>query len=322
MGALAVLGPEARLRTELRLTVTGDLVIEPGGDATLATSGPHSLAALAAQARASGVTQVAGALLVDETRHDGARRAPGWQDWQIPTYTGPLSAFMVDHNRWRRDPGYLADPALANADRLRESLGAQGVTIAGPTLYAPGPVDGRVVALLESATVAQLVGVMLQHSDNQIADALLHEVGLVARTQGSLAAGAAATVDAVGSLCIPLPGYTDDGSGLSHTNARSARELRALVQAARTAQWWPALVSGLPIAGRTGTLSGRFKGTAADENVRAKTGTIIGGAALTGLGTTASGRAFVFSVIVNGPGAENSTGAIDAFVSAIAGSSP
>ena len=43
--------------------------------------------------------------------------------------------------------------------------------------------------------------------------------------------------------------------------------------------------------------------------MRAKTGTIIGGAALSGLGTTASGRAFVFSVIVNGSGAEGSASA-------------
>ena len=60
------------------------------------------------------------------------------------------------------------------------------------------------------------------------------------------------------------------------------------------------LHDALPRAGRTGTLAGRFRGTAAEDNVRAKTGTIIGGAALTGTGTTAAGRAFVFCVIVNG----------------------
>ncbi len=52
--------------------------------------------------------------------------------------------------------------------------------------------------------------------------------------------------------------------------------------------------------------------------MHAKTGTIIGGAALTGTGTTAAGRAFVFSVIVNGPNAGSSAGAIDALVAAVA----
>jgi D-alanyl-D-alanine carboxypeptidase len=50
--------------------------------------------------------------------------------------------------------------------------------------------------------------------------------------------------------------------------------------------------------------------------VRAKTGTIIGGAALSGFGTTVGGRAFVVSVVINGPGADASADAIDALVAA------
>ena len=159
---------------------------------------------------------------------------------------------------------------------------------------------------------------MLRVSDNQIADLLLKNIGGT-RGTGSLAAGAVVTVDALAPLCIPLTGMADDGSGLSRGNARSAREWRTLVQAARTAPWWPLLHDALPVAGRTGTLAGRFRGTAAEGVVRAKTGTIIGGTALTGTGTTVSGRAFVFSVVVNGPGSEAAAGATDTLVAAIVG---
>ena len=62
----------------------------------------------------------------------------------------------------------------------------------------------------------------------------------------------------------------------------------------------------------------RFRGTAAEANVRAKTGTIIGGTALSGYGTTAGGRSFVFSIVVNGPNAQASAGAVDALVTALA----
>jgi D-alanyl-D-alanine carboxypeptidase/D-alanyl-D-alanine-endopeptidase (penicillin-binding protein 4) len=79
------------------------------------------------------------------------------------------------------------------------------------------------------------------------------------------------------------------------------------------------LYQALPVAGRSGTLASRFGGTAAAGNVHAKTGTIIGGAALSGYGTTGSGRAFVFSVIVNGPRAESAAPAIDMLIAAIAG---
>jgi D-alanyl-D-alanine carboxypeptidase/D-alanyl-D-alanine-endopeptidase (penicillin-binding protein 4) len=87
---------------------------------------------------------------------------------------------------------------------------------------------------------------------------------------------------------------------------------------ARARPWWPALVDGLPVAGRSGTLAGRFHGTAAEANVRAKSEKIIGGAALSGFGTTTGGRAFVFSVVVNGPGADAGADAIDALVAAVA----
>jgi serine-type D-Ala-D-Ala carboxypeptidase/endopeptidase (penicillin-binding protein 4) len=318
MGALAVLGADARLTTEIRLTADGDLVVVGGGDATLTSGGPHSVAALADQVRANGVGPVPGALIVDETRHDGERQARGWQDWQIPTYTGPLSALMVDRNRWRADPAFLADPALANADLLRRALAIRGIGVSGPTVYATAPVPGTVVASLASVPVGVLVRDMLQRSDNQIADLLLKEVGYAATGTGSIANGFGATTVALTPLCIPLAGVADDGSGLSRGNARSAREWRLMLQAAQAQPWWPALVDGLPLAGRSGTLARRFRGTAAEANVRAKTGTIIGGTALSGYGTTAGGRAFVFSVVINGPGAEASAGAIDALVAAVA----
>jgi serine-type D-Ala-D-Ala carboxypeptidase/endopeptidase (penicillin-binding protein 4) len=318
MGALAVLGADAVLTTEVLLTADGDLVVVGGGDATLTSHGAHSVAALADQVHASGVDNVSGALIVDETRHDGERRASGWQDWQIPAYTGPLSAFMVDGNRWRSDPAFLADPALANADLLRSALGRRGIEMSGSTVYAGAPVTGTVVASLASAPVGVLVRDMLQRSDNQIADLLLIEVGYKAAGTGSLAHGFDATTMALAPLCIPLVGVADDGSGLSCANARSAREWRMMLGAAQDQPWWPALADGLPLASRSGTLAGRFHGTAAADNVRAKTGSIIGGAALSGYGRTAGGRDFVFSVLVNGPGAEASTGTIDSLVAAVA----
>jgi D-alanyl-D-alanine carboxypeptidase/D-alanyl-D-alanine-endopeptidase (penicillin-binding protein 4) len=225
---------------------------------------------------------------------------------------------MVDGNRWRADSAFLGDPALANADLLRGALARRGIEVRGPTVYAAAAVPGTVVASLVSAPVSVLVRDMLQRSDNQIADLLLKEVGDAATGTGSMANGFAATTTALAPLCIPLAGVADDGSGLSRGNARSAREWRVMLQAARTQPWWPAFVDGLPLAGRSGTLAGRFHGMAAEANVRAKTGTIIGGAALSGYGTTAGGRAFVFSVVVNGPGAEASAGAIDALVAAVA----
>jgi D-alanyl-D-alanine carboxypeptidase/D-alanyl-D-alanine-endopeptidase (penicillin-binding protein 4) len=293
-------------------------VIVGGGDPTLTARGPHSLDALAAQVRAAGIVRVSGPLAVDESRHDAARRPSGWQDWQVPAYAGPLSALMVERNRHRGDPAFLADPALANTELFRGALESHDVEAAGPVVHSLTPADGPVVARVTSQPVGALVTDTLLRSDNMAAELLLREVGRVGSGIGSTAAGAATTRAALAPLCVPVVGVDDDGSGLSRADARSAREWRVLLQAARGESWWPDLFNALPEAGRSGTLTSRFRGTPAEGNVRAKTGTIIGGIALSGYGTTRGGRAFVFSVIANGPASNGAQPALDALVAAIA----
>jgi D-alanyl-D-alanine carboxypeptidase/D-alanyl-D-alanine-endopeptidase (penicillin-binding protein 4) len=318
MGALSVLGPDARFTTEVRWAPDGSLVVTAGGDPSLRARGPHSLDALAAQVRAAGITTVPGALVVDESRQDSVRRAAGWQDWQFPTYAGPLSALMVDHNRYRRDPPFLADPGIAHGELLRAALAAHGVGVAGPTVHGAAPDGSAVVASLTSAPVSALLTDTLLSSDNMAAEQLLKEVGHATGAPGSTPGGLAATRAALAPLCVPLAGADDDGSGLSRANGRSAREWRTLLQAARAQPWWPQLHAALPMAGRSGTLSSRFRGTPAEGTVHAKTGTIIGGIALSGYGTTISGRAFVFSVLVNGDRSQAASGSLDALIAAVA----
>jgi serine-type D-Ala-D-Ala carboxypeptidase/endopeptidase (penicillin-binding protein 4) len=318
MGVLAVLGPDARFTTEVRLASDGNLVIVAGGDPSLAARGPHSLDALAAQVRAAGITVVPGALVVDDSRHDAMRRAAGWQDWQFPAYAGPLSALMVDRNRYRRDAAFLADPGLAHGDVLRAALAARGVHVAGPTVHGGSPESSAVVASLTSAPASALLTDAMLRSDNMMAEQLLKEVGRSSGQPGSTHGGLAATRAALEPLCVPFAGADDDGSGLSRANGRSAREWRLLLQAARAEPWWPQLHDSLPVAGRTGTLASRFRGTPAEGRVLAKTGTIIGGIALSGFGTTNGGRGFVFSVLVNGAGSGSAQGPLDALISAVA----
>ena len=55
----------------------------------------------------------------------------------------------------------------------------------------------------------------------------------------------------------------------------------------------------LPIAGVDGTLRRRLRGTAAEGNLRAKTGTLRWANALSGYVTTAAGERLAFSVMLN-----------------------
>ena len=57
-------------------------------------------------------------------------------------------------------------------------------------------------------------------------------------------------------------------------------------------------VASLPIAGALG-LSNRMKGTAAEGNARAKTGSMTGVRALSGFVTSADSEPLVFSIVAN-----------------------
>jgi D-alanyl-D-alanine carboxypeptidase/D-alanyl-D-alanine-endopeptidase (penicillin-binding protein 4) len=57
--------------------------------------------------------------------------------------------------------------------------------------------------------------------------------------------------------------------------------------------------ASLPIAGRDGTLSTRMKGTPAEGNVRAKTGSMTGVRTVSGYVTTADGEPLVFAILAN-----------------------
>jgi D-alanyl-D-alanine carboxypeptidase/D-alanyl-D-alanine-endopeptidase (penicillin-binding protein 4) len=183
------------------------------------------------------------------------------------------------------------------------------------------PPGCAVVASLSSPPIGELVARTLTESDNLVSELLLKEIGLRTQGVGGTAEGAAAAQERLGRLLggLALNGQTADGSGLSRADRRSAREWRLLLQAALDQPWAGRFVGSLPLAGRTGTLDRRFGGTAAEANVRAKTGAINGARALSGYLTTAGGRQAVFSIIVNHPGPGRPVmRAIDDLVAAIA----
>ena len=59
-------------------------------------------------------------------------------------------------------------------------------------------------------------------------------------------------------------------------------------------------LNSLTIGGVDGTLGRRFRGTAAEANLRGKTGTLDQVSALSGYLTTAGGEQLAVSIIVNG----------------------
>jgi len=114
---------------------------------------------------------------------------------------------------------------------------------------------------------------------------------------------------------VPADSYQlVDGSGLSRRDVLSPEVLLTVLtrmyDPAGTSPW----MAALPVAGVDGTLAARMKGTAGENNVRAKTGTMSNVRSLAGYVKTRDGEPLAFVAIVDnfeGTGAQ-ANAALDA----------
>jgi len=90
-----------------------------------------------------------------------------------------------------------------------------------------------------------------------------------------------------------------DGSGLSRNDMITAEASVQLLTFMSRHRYAEVFRQALPIAGVDGTLRNRMKGTAAENNVRAKTGSLSSAASLSGYVTSGAGEKLVFSIMVN-----------------------
>jgi D-alanyl-D-alanine carboxypeptidase/D-alanyl-D-alanine-endopeptidase (penicillin-binding protein 4) len=320
--ALSLLGPRARLATRV---VDGDstdeIVLVGGGDVTVAAghgttgsatgrAGMADLAeATAAALKAQGRTSVA--VRLDDSLFTGRAISSHWRSGDVRGgFVAPVMALAVDSGS--ATPGTplvpgaaterVADPAIAAARLFAAQLARQGVGIVGKVRRGPAPSRAQTLAAVESATVADLVEHALTDSDNTLAEALARVVAVRAGRPATFGDAGRAVLDRVGSLGVPVTGaQLRGGSGLGDGNRVPARTLaRVLVLAASPEHpELRALLSGLPVAGASGTLTDRFtreRDKAGLGVVRAKTGTLTGASSLSGTVVDADGRLLGFVI--------------------------
>lgn len=91
----------------------------------------------------------------------------------------------------------------------------------------------------------------------------------------------------------------DDGSGLSRSDMITADATVQLLMFMDRHRYATVFRDAMPIAGVDGTLRNRLRGTLAENNVRAKTGSLSSAASLAGYVTTAGGEKLAFAIMVN-----------------------
>jgi D-alanyl-D-alanine carboxypeptidase/D-alanyl-D-alanine-endopeptidase (penicillin-binding protein 4) len=299
---LLALGPSFRFETdvlgegELDGSVwRGDIILKGHGDPTLSTL---DLLQLASQLHAQGIRRVSGRVVGDESYFDAKRMGPGWKPWFFINESAPLSALTVDRAFFQ---GRITrEPALAAALSFRAALRRVGIRVAGRAITGVADLEAEAapLAAIESVPLQQILRFMDHESDNFTAELLLKQLGVGFADQGSSATGAAVIRRLFAEQGIPLAGVRiADGSGLSRLDRLTANALVAMLRASwLDEELREILLSALPVAGRSGTLDSRMRGTAAAGRVRAKTGTLNEASALSGYAR----RRYAFSVIQNG----------------------
>jgi D-alanyl-D-alanine carboxypeptidase/D-alanyl-D-alanine-endopeptidase (penicillin-binding protein 4) len=145
-----------------------------------------------------------------------------------------------------------------------------------------------------------VVTFMNKESDNLTAETLLKTLAAVRRgTPGSATAGVSVLHEFLSANGIDTTKVIIvDGSGLSRYDLTSAEAVtKLLVAMYGNREHFETFYHSLPIAGVDGTLARRMRGTPAEGNLHAKTGTLSGVSALSGYVRTAEGELLAFSVL-------------------------
>ncbi|MGY6024066.1 D-alanyl-D-alanine carboxypeptidase/D-alanyl-D-alanine endopeptidase [Streptomyces spinosirectus] len=307
VAALSAMGADHRLTTRTVLEPgTKELVLVGGGDPTLtARAKAEGWASLKVLADRTAEALKKRGLKEVTLSYDGSLYAgPALHRIGVNVNLAPVSALVADEGRTddstsgpvRRVP----DPAADAAGKFAAFLKSDGVRTTAP---GPSKATGKAedVAAVSSPPLSALVERMLTNSDNDIAEALARQTAVATGKRASFDGGASAIAAQLKKLQLPLKGARfHDGSGLDRNDRLTADLLTSLlVEAGDPAR--PELrpvLTGLPVAGFTGTLTSRYNGGAAGV-VRAKTGTLTGVNTLAGTVVDQDGRLLAFAFLAS-----------------------
>jgi D-alanyl-D-alanine carboxypeptidase/D-alanyl-D-alanine-endopeptidase (penicillin-binding protein 4) len=218
------------------------------------------------------------------------------------------------------DRGYTASlavsrPAMLFAMMLRTALERRGVVFTGQTRTVdavgrgekPLPVSSLVeIAARKSPPLSVIAAQVLKPSQNLYAELLLRTLGKLSGSAdpklSSEDAGAGVVRNFLTQAGIDPSGLVMlDGSGLSRADLVTADTTLQLLVHMNRHRYGSEFRLALPVAGVDGTLRNRMKGTPAQGNVRAKTGTLGTATSLAGYVFSASGERLAFALMINNP---------------------
>ncbi|MFL6246185.1 MAG: D-alanyl-D-alanine carboxypeptidase/D-alanyl-D-alanine-endopeptidase [Thermoanaerobaculia bacterium] len=294
--AAECLGLDGQLITEIWRD-GDDLIVRGDGDPSLGSwryerSGDFDT--LAETLHARGITRVHD-VMADVSAFDRNLIPGSWKVGNLGSdYSAPVDAITWGESEIPVDRA-VPDPGLHAANALRDALFMHGIEITGiPRVQTEPRTWAERIITLPSPFIGQLLGTVLKNSHNLYAEMLLKRVGGGTYGDGLAREHAFLT----GAPRIDGDSFRfADGSGLSPedlvTPEATVHILRWMNDPVRRGYWWPTLAQ----PNNEGTLRRRL--TTLEHRLRAKTGTINGVAALSGILAMPDGRFRYFSIVVN-----------------------
>lgn len=199
---------------------------------------------------------------------------------------------------------FIDCPALAVAGAFKNSLMNKGIEVKGSIeiRHNPNKVKLNVIAEFRRPLM-ELINICNKESDNFLAENIFKIVGAYAGDNIHTSSKSRAVKRLIyDSLGIDFKNcQINDGSGLSRRNLVTTRALIATLIKSQYLPFSDKFYNSLAVAGTDGTLYKRMLGTAAENNVVGKTGTLRNVSSLAGYVYTKDEELLAFAMIFNGP---------------------
>ncbi len=323
--ALKQLGPDFKYQTTFAArgsvrdsVLNGDLIVigrgDPSVNDTLRGNAMNVMYGFADSLRARGIKRITGAIVSGGNAFPDSIHGESWgwddlgeyygagtdelffNDGMAPTFPkagGGLDSLFS---------GPSPDPDRNYLNALALGLTRRGLTIGGgvaPKSLDPLPAIDTLF-VFHSLPLREILPAFLKPSQNQFGELLMKTIGL--ERAGSGIADSALRIYRQQLLAwgIAPDGFVlRDGSGLSpHDLLTPETVVRVLATMAKDPDF-QLYYSSMPIAGVDGTIRNRMKGTPAQWNLHAKTGTLQHAISLSGYVTTSDGVRLIFSILCN-----------------------
>ncbi len=195
-------------------------------------------------------------------------------------------------------------------DSFAQILKETGISVAKVSKTDTMPVGYHKIAQFHSPPLSEIIKTINQDSNNFYAEALFN---LLKSKSGSIKESLRIKADSF---------FLIDGSGLSREDLASPRSIVETLRMVAESKQSAIYKNSLALAGQSGTLRNRFKGTAIEGKLWAKSGTLTGVSALSGYLNPPNYQPLVFSILVNQSPSPNLRQTIDEIIQLFSQLSP